>query len=154
MSAALAGLVGVLIGGAIGSAFSFWSVRRAELERAVVAGWEVTRELSFLLECDPALQDAEERKNVLELWRRSRAALILYIPPEALDQISHALFQLADWTNTGNERGDLAQALASLTKRTRELREDHQAFILTPLFRYLRGSPWAKSRGRDDRAAS
>jgi hypothetical protein len=37
---------------------------------------------------------------------------------------------------------EVSKILPELRRRALELRTDHQAFILTPLFRYLVSKPW------------
>jgi hypothetical protein len=161
---ALVGLLGVLAGAGIASAFGFWSTRRKELAAAVVAAAIVVDELI-------AVRDALEEdafspvtlarvSSLTAFWTEKRRSLVLYVHPQqfvALNGIVRLATEFASSATdvpqgrAGTVSETVNAVLGWLVPRSEELREAHQAFILTPLFKYLATSPWRRKRGHGQR---
>jgi hypothetical protein len=162
---AFVALVGVLVGWAVSSAYSFWAIRRAELERAVVAGTIVGDELDALRAALPG--DARLKQGTgyshgaaSRAWCEYRESLVLHIAEPLwaeLAALARQLELLPPASLEASSAGDaptsttlrdllptIDAARSGLESRTAELRAAHQAFILTPLIRYLSSRPWRR----------
>lgn len=165
---ALFAFVGVLVGVGLASGYNFWAIRRAELERAVVAGMVIGDELKVLSDAlrihdSPTAGDVDG-SAVTEAWHNHRQALVVYVPEARWIEMAELIRRtnearrvaadeaLVDVETPSDARvvdslaADVEAAWAWLASRTAELRASHQAFILTPLFRYLRTKPWRRGR--------
>jgi hypothetical protein len=126
---ALLGLLGVIVGFAAASGFTFWSARRSELERAVVACAVLRDELR-------ALQGASsptEKFRVEAAWAEQRSALICEMRPEDFDALASEIRRTLDSTSLDARRLD-----ETLDALRRLLWKEHQAVIFTPFVNYVR----------------
>jgi hypothetical protein len=150
---ALFGLIGVLAGVGIASGFGFWSTRREELEAAVVAATIVVDELQMtrdsLAEHDAGKLTAIRLTSLASFWLDHRDALVLYLQPVQFSALNRVISLAVGRSSAVPEDArqldeEIAAVLTWLTQRASELREAHQAFILTPLIKYLRSRPWRR----------
>jgi hypothetical protein len=155
----LIGLIGVLAGAGIASAFGFWSTRRHELAAAVVTATIVADELMAFRNAlgeDASSPQARARASSLtSFWIENRGSLVLYLLPTQFVALNGIIRLTTEFASSGMEARRARASTASqridvvlcwLEPRGRELREAHQAFILTPLFKYLATSPWRRNR--------
>jgi hypothetical protein len=144
---ALFGLIGVLAGVGIASGFGFWSTRREELEAAVVAATIVVDELQMtrasLQERDADELTAARITSLASFWLDHRAALVLYLQPAQFSALNR-MISVAPGRASATLDEEIGAVLAWLMHRATELRDAHQAFILTPLVKYLRSRPWQR----------
>lgn len=123
MVAALVGLLGVVVGLAVGFGYRFWSTRRDELMAATIAA-------TLLRDAIRATQDDSGDLDVLiALWEEQRVNLIRLITPADYELLAH---NIATRSQSDPDVSTVFDGLAILFWR------EHQAFILTPLFKYLR----------------
>lgn len=123
MTTALVGFLGVVVGLAVGFGYRFWSTRRDELMAATIAATLVR---------DAARSAEREPKSVgrlVERWEEQRGALIRLITPKNYELLARSL---------GSGLPPDARAAAILDRLTILFWTEHQAFILTPLFKYVR----------------
>jgi hypothetical protein len=139
------GLVGVLVGAMIAAAFAFWSTRRSELGSAYIAASVVVDELRCLLAADPT--EPVDSRPLVAAWRSQRDALVVYLYPEEFESLGKSLLRAQQWDGTDEElRIELNGTLTEISTQRDRLRNDHQAFLLTPLARYLATRPWSRRR--------
>jgi hypothetical protein len=121
VTAALVGFLGVVVGLAVGFGYRFWSTRREELMTATIA-------TTLLRDAVRASQrEADARAALLTLWEVHRAALIRLITPTDYEVLSRAIE-----TSDGG-----LNLVVTLERLTTLFWSEHQAFILTPLAKYL-----------------
>lgn len=94
MEAGILGILGVILGIAIGSGYSFWAVRRAELADAVFATAALGEELRALSGAHG--DDDAIRARLQGTWRDNRRALVAYIPPGAFKKFADTFAAEAD----------------------------------------------------------
>lgn len=140
---ALWAFLGVLAGVAFTSAVTFWSTRRKELEAAAIAGTLLTEELRMLVEDPGDTTDHAARVAVIQaLWLQRRDALVLHMEPALFSEINRPLVHAG---RRGSLPADEAHRLLDrLAPETDRIRSAHQAFIVTPLLKYLRTRPWRR----------
>lgn len=143
--------VGVLAGVAISSAYSFWAVRRSELERAVVAGYVMDDELCGLRDALLSSPGTADPTAATDAWREHRRALVVYLTREEFQRVGAALRRAQACAAMAGRPVDearvadeLEHARAMLATHAIRLRAEHQAFILTPLWKYLARQPWRR----------
>jgi hypothetical protein len=144
MGGLLAPLIGVLIGAALASAYNFWAIRRSELERAVVAGSIVDDELLGIgcsLLADAGKGRALDSSALTKAWEEHRHSLVMYLSAERFQELASAVRRARQGDISADELEGIRQELA---QRTATLRAEHQAFIMTPLFKYLASRPWSR----------
>jgi hypothetical protein len=123
MTAALVGFLGVVVGLAVGFGYRFWSTRREELMLATVAA-TLLRDAARA-----AQQDAADAATLSDLWHEQRIALIRLMTPRDYQVLARSI-EADAWADAG-----LVMVLDRLTGL---LWREHQAFILTPLVKYIR----------------
>jgi hypothetical protein len=123
VTAALVGFLGVVVGLAVGFGYRFWSTRREELMAATVAA-TVLRDAARAAHHDPA-----DPAALSDLWNEHRVALIRLITPADYEILSRSI--------KAGSRGD-SGAVAVFDRLTTLFWREHQAFILTPLVKYIR----------------
>lgn len=135
MVAAILGLVGVILGLAIGRGYGFWSSRRGELAETIVALAVIQEELRNVQTRHDPPADPTPLKDA---WREHRKWLVIHFSPDdyrlladAVEGRESAVFEPADLTYR-------LGALYSL------FWEEHEAFILVPLIHYLKGNTVSK----------
>lgn len=134
--AAIGVIAGVMITGSVG----FWSTRRQELERAVVAATLLLDEMTLDLEGPAHLA------TLRKLWEEQRGSLVLYLQPQAFSALNKTILRATSETPPDDIAEHMGRVLADLQTQTRRLRRQHQEFILTPLVRYVRSAPWRRTR--------
>lgn len=132
VDAALVGFVGVIVGLIIGSGFTFWSTRRSELEKAVIACSILSEELRAL-QADDASRISRERLE--EAWAEHRSALTCEMRPDDFDALAVAIRRAVVGASPIPARLDEA-----LRELTRLFWQEHQALILIPFINYVRGN--------------
>lgn len=122
MTAALVGFLGVVVGLAVGFGYRFWSTRREELMAATVAA-------TLLRDAARASRlEAGRSVALTKLWEEHRVAFIRLITPADYEVLSRDI-----------ESPRAASKLADILDRLTALFwSEHQAFILTPLVKYIR----------------
>jgi len=151
----LIGLIGVLAGAGIASGFGFWITRRHELASAVVTATIVADELvavrSALEQDFRSARTLARVSSVSSFWMEHRGALVLYLMHPKFLALNETIRLVAEFASleADIDRGAVTTVIESvdetlgwLEPRTSELREAHQAFILTPVVKYLSTSPW------------
>jgi hypothetical protein len=145
MTVAVVGLIGVLVGAAVAAAYGFWSTRRSELGDAFVAASILAEELRDLLEANA--NQTLDSQPLVAAWRTQRGALVAYLYPEEFQSLGSSMLRAQRWhRNDEDLRTELEATLGELSVHAERLREDHQAFLITPLARYLRTRPWSRRR--------
>ncbi len=123
MTAALVGFLGVVVGLAVGFGYRFWSTRREELMLATVAT-TLLRDAARV-----AQQDAAHAARLSDLWCEQRIALIRLMTPADYEVLARNV-DAGAWADAG---------LVMVLDRLNDLLwREHQAFILTPLVKYIR----------------
>jgi hypothetical protein len=133
---ALFGVLGVVAGVMISGAVGFWSTRRQELENAVVAAALLVDELTL----DPG--GPTNLDQLWALWEQQRAALVLYLPSEQFSKLNRTIRKVTAVGSPTDVHAEVSKVLPGLQRQALKLRADHQAFILTPLIKYLFSKPW------------
>jgi hypothetical protein len=87
VSAAVLGVVGVVLGLVIGSGYQFWAVRRTEL---------ATTLLTLTVLAEDLREPGTAQTTLVEHWHEARAALVLHLRPEDLAEVSRAFRRLID----------------------------------------------------------
>jgi hypothetical protein len=131
MVAAILGLVGVILGLAIGRGYGFWSSRRDELAETIVALAVIEEELRNV-------QARQDPKRLEDAWREHRKWLVIHFSPDDYRLLADAI------EGRGSpvfEPADLAGRLGALYSL---FWEEHEAFILVPLIHYLKGNTVSK----------
>ena len=134
MTTALVGLLSAIVGLLIGSGFSFWSTRRSELAAASVACSLLSEEVLWLTEAAAPT----DRDRLLARWNENRGALICELGPKDFTRVADAVHNA---TRPGGELDSLRKTIAALADL---FWREHQAFILVPLFNYIRRNPLSK----------
>ncbi|HET7120759.1 MAG TPA: hypothetical protein VFI17_05865 [Solirubrobacterales bacterium] len=133
MTAALLGLLGVILGLAIGRGYGFWAERRTELADAAAGAAALGEELRRGLEATSP--------SLIEVWNDNRRSLAIHLSPRDYRTLAQAIDHAATGQPDQLEGKDL-------TKRVEALHvlfwEEHEAFILVPLIHYLRGDTVSK----------
>jgi hypothetical protein len=137
MSEALIGFLGVVVGLAVGFGYRFWAGRRAELAAAVV-NTTMLAETARALSGDPG-STATTLGELRDIWREARPTLIVLMTPADFERLSAAIASAR--RGSPSELVALSRSLDSLTTL---LWEEHQAFILSPLLRYVRRDTLSK----------
>ena len=127
----MVGLIGVVIGLIAGSGFTFWSTRRSELERAVIACCVLGDELRALRSADPS---SIESVRLETAWAEQRSALIVEMRPDDFEALAAAIRRTF---SSQRDAGWLEQALRELTQL---FWHEHQALIVVPFINYVRGN--------------
>jgi hypothetical protein len=123
MTAALVGFLGVVVGLAVGFGYRFWSTRREELMSATIAA-------TFLRDAARSVQHGSANPDALtDLWDEQRVALIRLITPADYELLARSV--------RVSSRGETG-LVAVLDRLTMLFWREHQAFILTPLIKYIR----------------
>jgi hypothetical protein len=133
---ALFGVLGVVAGVMISGSVGFWSTRRQELEKAVVAATLLIDELTL----DPG--GPTNLDELWVLWEQQRTALVLYLPLEQFSTLNQTIRKVTTAGLSTNVHAEVAKVLPELQQKALKLRAEHQAFILTPLIKYLFSAPW------------
>ncbi|HVY78535.1 MAG TPA: hypothetical protein VG898_08530 [Solirubrobacterales bacterium] len=135
MSAAVLGFIGVIVGLAVGRGYGFWASRRGELAEAAVAAAVLSEQLRVL-----RAEGSAENLTIRDAWEEGRRWLVIHFSP------ADFVF-LADAVNAACEDAE-PFGLTGLLARTEALHllfwEEHEAFILVPLIRYLSGDTVSK----------
>jgi len=123
VTAALVGFLGVVVGLAVGFGYRFWSNRRDEMMAATVAA-------TLLRDAVRAAQHESGYATALsDLWDEQRVALLRLITPADYEVLSRNI--------EAASRADTGMVLV-LDRLTWLFWREHQAFILTPLVKYIR----------------
>lgn len=123
MTAALVGFFGVVLGLAVGFGYRFWSTRRDEMMAATIAA-------TLIRDAARAVQEAHSTTaSLVSVWEEERAALIRLITPADYEALSR---------NIDSARPPDSRLTAVCDRLTLLFWKEHQAFILTPLIKYLR----------------
>jgi hypothetical protein len=123
VTSALVGFLGVVVGLAVGFGYRFWSTRREELMAATIA-------TTILRDAARDVQEGSSDATLSCLWDEQRVALIRLTTPagdyemlaRSIRAVSHADSRL----------------VLALDRLTTLFWREHQAFILTPLIKYIR----------------
>jgi hypothetical protein len=139
VTAAFVGFIGVVVGLAVGFGYRFWATRRDELAQATVAVTFMRDELRQLRHAEsPSLHGAWVRMS-----RDQRTALIVQLTPEDYLHLSSAIEAFeADPNGPSGER-----VVTALDGLVRLFWSEYQAFILSPLVKYLRRDDLTKKLG-------
>lgn len=126
MTTALVGLFGVVLGLIGGFGYRFWANRRDELAEALVATTRLHEELRALL-ADP------QRSSILldGIWAEEGRALVIQMEPRDYRTVAEAIATASAERDSAAVAVRIAEGLRSL------FWDEHQAFILTPYFRYV-----------------
>lgn len=145
MTAALVGFIGVVVGLAVGFGYRFWATRRDELAQATVAVTLIRDELKQLMRARSLSLDGVGA----DMLRGRREALIVQLAPEDYLRLSSAIEALeANAQDSSGERVVLA-----LDRLVQLFWSEHQAFILSPLVKYIRRDVLTKKLADTLRAA-
>jgi hypothetical protein len=136
MSEAFVGLIGVLVGLAIGRGYSFWAGRHGELGKAVVAAAILGEELRALRQPGTA---SVERMN--RAWREYRGSMVIHMSPSDFGRLGQLIEKIV---NDATDAAALDEATGTMDALHRLFWEEHEAFILIPLIHYLRGDTMSK----------
>ncbi|HWF50530.1 MAG TPA: hypothetical protein VG294_07820 [Solirubrobacteraceae bacterium] len=142
MLTAIVGLLGVIIGLAVGRGYTFWSTRRSELAEALTASATLAEELRGLR--DSIAQGAPDwdvaQNRVAETWRDNRRWFLLHLGPNAAEALGRSMLEPGKPVARFGIEGliETMDALAEL------FWEEHQAFILVPLVHYITGDTVSK----------
>jgi hypothetical protein len=136
MATAIIGLLGVLVGLAVGHGYTFWAARHTDLAAAVVAAAALSEDLRALT----ARGGAAERERLIATWRDQRGSLVVHMRPQDFQTLGDSVAPPNGGSGpfTPQElyvRVDLLHCL---------FWEEHEAFILVPLRRYLSGNTLSK----------
>ncbi len=145
VTAAVVGFIGVIVGLAVGFGYRFWATRRDELAQATIAVTLMRDEARQLIRGQqPSFACGSARA-----LREKRTALIVQLIPADYSHLSDAIdgFE-ADPHGTSGE-----PVLAALEGLVRLFWSEHQAFILTPLAKYVRRDDLTEKAGDAVRAA-
>lgn len=131
MTAALVGFIGVVVGLAVGFGYRFWAERRDELAQATIA---------VTLMRDEARQLVRGRQRVLDggsapSLRALRTGLIVQLTPADYSHLADTI----DTFEADPTAPDGEQVVAALDRLVQLFWSEHQAFILSPLAKYVRG---------------
>lgn len=137
MGAAFIGLLGALVGLLVGSGYSFWSVRRAELEAAVVASSVLGEELRASRE--PGGKTQSGVPALRAAWEAHRSAFVCEMRPDDFRRLADSMRQAIDTPTVDSD--DLHVTMAALTEL---FWTEHQALIVMPLINYLRRDTLSK----------
>lgn len=136
MSQAFVGLIGVLVGLAISRGYGFWAGRHGELRRAVVAAAVVGEELRLLRHLGAGSVD-----RVSGAWREHRGSMVIHMSPSDFVRLGRVIQEVADG---GADSAVVDEATAKIDALHRLFWEEHEVFILVPLFRYIKGDTMSK----------
>ncbi len=134
MEAGIFGVLGVVLGITIGSGYSFWAVRRAELADAVFATAALGEELRAVAGA-PGDNEAV-RTRLQDAWRDNRRALVAYLPPRSFEKFADAFSAEANglagsqWTSK-----ELARLIAQLNTL---FWNAHEERVLSLLIQHIR----------------
>ena len=160
----MVGLVGVLVGWAITSAFTFWAVRRVELVQGSVAARALDEEMQWL-QNELSLAAHADRPtqfdagSAVSVWRDQRKSLVLYVDPKTFRDLGAAVRACERWAReTGADRthcesqrqdliSDLIDSRVLLKSLADWLQSQHAIFILHSLLRWAQGSLGLRPRG-------
>ena len=135
MVAAIIGLIGVILGLAVGRGYGFWASRREELAETIVALAVVQEELQALQANDHTLRKLGGLESA---WREHRKWLVIHFSPDDYRLLANSVI--------GCEGA--AFSLEDLSVRIGALYDlfwqEHEAFILVPLVHYLKGDTVSK----------
>lgn len=140
MTSALVGLLGVVLGLAVGFGYRFWAQRRSELAGAVVATSVLIDELRTIIAADRAASEPR-CERLQDTWRAHREALITHMAPANFRAMAASIPREAAGGTGPFEANELAQRLTFLADL---FWNEHQAFILVPFIRYLKGDTLSK----------
>lgn len=136
----LLGILGVVLGFAIGSGYSFWAVRRAELADAVFATAALGEELRALARTRG--DDEAIRARLQGAWRDNRRALVAYLPPRGFEKFADAFSAEAggpaDSQGTSEELAHLVEQLNTL------FWEAHEERVFTLLIQHITSNTLSK----------
>jgi hypothetical protein len=136
VTTAIIGLLGVIVGLAVGRGYTFWSTRRSELASAVVATALLSEDLRVVV----APGGASERKLLTSTWHEQRSSLVVHMSPQDFEVLSDSVSSL----DHALGRGAPPELLRALTELHELFWEEHEAFILVPLLHYLTGDTISK----------
>jgi hypothetical protein len=122
VTSALVGFLGVVVGLAVGFGYRFWSTRREELMAATIAA-------TVLRDAARDLEEGSSDVALSNLWDEQRVALIRLITPTDYEILARNI--------TAVSQAD-SRLVAVLDRLTTLFWREHQAFILTPLIKYIR----------------
>jgi hypothetical protein len=137
MVTAIVGLLGVIIGLAVGWGYTFWSTVRSEFGEAVAA----TAVLSEALRASQTAGEAADDMSLAKAWRKERRALVIHMSPEDFYALADSFASSADRIPSPFPKSDLQ---ARIERLHAIFWEEHQAFILVPLIHYLSGNTISK----------
>jgi len=136
MSEAAVGLIGVLVGLAVGRGYSFWAGRHGELGEAVAAAAILSEELRALQR-----RHSGSGKHLADAWREYRRWLVIHMSPADFDRLGQSI---AEAINGGLDATELDEVVERMVALHRLFWEEHEAFILIPLIHYLKGATVSK----------
>ncbi len=134
MIAAILGLVGVLLGLAIGRGYGFWASRREELAKATVALAVIEEELRLR----KGAAEAGSRNGLQSAWREHRQSLVIHFSPADYRRLADSVMATPD---AAFEPDDLIGRIDALYDL---FWDEHEAFILVPLIHYVKGHTVSK----------
>jgi hypothetical protein len=150
------GFIGVLLGAAIASGYSFWQVWRTELGRGVAATHALEDEMRTLQD-DLTFATTTRHRRALDVepamtvWREQRGAIVLYVDSEDFTHLGAGVLASERWARStaagANDRRleaqeiDAAKQAVLLLDSARStlrslgvlLRKEHDRFILSTL---------------------
>jgi hypothetical protein len=132
VTAALIGLLGIILGLAIGRGYGFWAGRRQELGEAAIAAAAVGEEL---------LNQEGSSTELQEIWREHRRWLVIHMSPHDYRLLACAVGAFKNEDQGPFPPEDLIKRIEALYEL---FWEEHEKFILVPLFHYLRGNTVSK----------
>jgi hypothetical protein len=144
-------ILGVIVGVAITSGYSFWAIRRAELAGGLAAAKTLDDEMQRL-HAELSRRSGFDAQPVVDVWRDQRQALVLFVDSESFRFFGDAVWAAERCAMLGNRSaGDLPQrevdsasaerkvALARelLNETAASLRAEHDTPIVTSVWRAL-----------------
>jgi hypothetical protein len=143
MTAALIGLVGVILGLTAGRYYTYWATRRAELAEAVVGSAVLADELRGLMRASRSVAGDRSAadQRVEDAWQDYRRWFLLHMSPDASER-------LTDWVHSRGDQARLPFGLEGLIETFdalfRLFWNEHQAFFLESLVHYIAGKTVSK----------
>ncbi len=137
MTTAIIGLLGVIVGLAVGRGYTFWATRRSELADAVAATAVLSQELRALTAPNTSIDGA----RLAAAWSDQRRALVVHMSPEDFQTLADSLSPPSDDAPKPFAAPEL---LTRVDKLTELFWEEHEAFILVPFIHYLTGNTLSK----------
>jgi len=136
MTTAIIGLLGVIVGLAVGRGYTFWATRRSELAAAVVATAVLSEDLRALT----AAGSSVEVTRLAETWKEQRGSLVVHMSPQDFKTLSDSVSPL----DTAPGPFAPPELLSRVDKLHELFWDEHEAFILVPLVHYLTGNTISK----------